>query len=132
MPRKCRDYFTAAEIARAFDVPADKIETAAGKKVYLNQIGDIREAVLSVYSKWIGNGFTVDECNRLMGLKLTILIRCECLKESRLRLILTLGKALYHLMMWSMVIIFINTSTITVIGTKKAPLIKLMISDVFK
>lgn len=39
MPRKCRDYFTAAEIARAFDVPADKIETVAGKKVYLNQIG---------------------------------------------------------------------------------------------
>ena len=49
MPRKCRDYFTAAEIARAFDVPADKIEAAAGKKVYLNQIGD--------------------ECNRLMGFK---------------------------------------------------------------
>lgn len=67
MPRKCRDYFTAAEIARAFDVPADKIEAAAGKKVYLNQIGDIREAVLSVHSKQIGNGFTVDECNRLMG-----------------------------------------------------------------
>ena len=69
MPRKCRDYFTAAEIARAFDVLADKIEAAAGKKVYLNQIGDIREAVLSVHSKWIGNGFTVDECNRLMGFK---------------------------------------------------------------
>lgn len=26
MPRKYRNYFTAAEIARAFDVPADKIE----------------------------------------------------------------------------------------------------------
>lgn len=51
MPRKYRNYFTAAEIARAFDVPADKIEAAAGKKVYLNQIGDVREAVLSVHSK---------------------------------------------------------------------------------
>ena len=58
MPRKCRDYFTATEIARAFDVPADKVETVSGKKVYLNQIGDVREAVLSVHSKWIGNGFT--------------------------------------------------------------------------
>lgn len=36
MPHKYRNYFTAAEIARAFDVPADKIEAAAGKKVYLN------------------------------------------------------------------------------------------------
>lgn len=53
MPRKCRDYFTATEIARAFDVPADKVETVSGKKVYLNQIGDVREAVLSVHSKWI-------------------------------------------------------------------------------
>ena len=35
MPRKCRDYFTVAEIARAFDVPADKIETVAGKKFTL-------------------------------------------------------------------------------------------------
>ncbi len=35
MPRKCRDYFTAAEIARAFDVPADKIEAAAEKKFTL-------------------------------------------------------------------------------------------------
>lgn len=26
MPRKCRDYFTAAEIARVFDVPADKCQ----------------------------------------------------------------------------------------------------------
>ena len=32
MPRKCRDYFTAAEIAHAFDVPVDKIEAVAGKK----------------------------------------------------------------------------------------------------
>ena len=99
MPSKYRNYFMAAEIARALDVPVDKIEAVAGKKVYLNQIGDIREAVLSVHSKWIGNGFTVDECNRLMGFKADILIRCECLKGSRLRLILTLGKALYHLMM---------------------------------
>lgn len=37
----------ATEIARAFNVPV----------------------VLSVHSKWIGNGFTVDECNRLMGFK---------------------------------------------------------------
>ena len=84
MPSKYRNYFMAAEIARAFDVPVDKIEAVAGKKVYLNQIGDIREAVLSVRSKWIGNGFTVDECNRLMGFKVdnvdrkhTITVRVE-------------------------------------------------------
>lgn len=66
MPRKYRNYFTAAEIARAFDVPVDKVESVVGKKVYLNQIGDVREAVLNVHSKWISNSFTVDECNRLM------------------------------------------------------------------
>ena len=49
MPSKYRNYFTAAEIARAFDVPVDKIEAVAGKRVYLNQIGDVREAVLSVH-----------------------------------------------------------------------------------
>ena len=69
MPSKYRNYFMAAEIARAFDVPVDKIEAVAGKKVYLNQISDVREAVLGVHSNWIGNGFTVDECNRLMGFK---------------------------------------------------------------
>ena len=84
MPRKYRNYFTAAEIARAFDVPVDKIEAVAGKKVYLNQISDVREAVLGVHSNWIGNGFTVDECNRLMGFKVdnvdrkhTITVRVE-------------------------------------------------------
>lgn len=69
MPRKYRNYFTADGIARAFDVPVDKIEAVAGKKVYLNQISDVREAVLGVHSNWIGNGFTVDECNRLMEFK---------------------------------------------------------------
>ncbi len=49
MPSKYRNYFTAAEIARAFDVPVDKIEAVAGKRVYLNQIGDVRKAVLSVH-----------------------------------------------------------------------------------
>ena len=66
MPRKYRDYFTTTEIARAFAVPADKIEAVAGKKVYLNQIGDVREAVFNVHLKWIGDNFTVDERNRLM------------------------------------------------------------------
>lgn len=32
MPRKYRNYFTAAEIARAFDVPVDKVESVVGKK----------------------------------------------------------------------------------------------------
>lgn len=32
MPSKYRNYFMAAEIARAFDVPVDKIEAVAGKK----------------------------------------------------------------------------------------------------
>ena len=35
MPRKYRNYFTAAEIARAFAVPVDKIEAVAGKKFTL-------------------------------------------------------------------------------------------------
>lgn len=35
MPRKYRNYFTAAEIARAFNVPVDKIEAVAGKKFTL-------------------------------------------------------------------------------------------------
>lgn len=35
MPSKYRNYFTAAEIARAFDVPVDKIEAIAGKKFTL-------------------------------------------------------------------------------------------------
>lgn len=69
MPRKYRNYFTAAEIARAFDVPVDKVESVVGEKVYLNQIGDVREAVLNVHSKWIGDNFTVDERNRLMEFK---------------------------------------------------------------
>lgn len=35
MPRKYRNYFTAAEIAHAFNVPVDKIEAVAGKKFTL-------------------------------------------------------------------------------------------------
>lgn len=68
LTRNSRYWFTAAELARAFDVPKDRIERVAGNKIAFNRICIVREAVLDrgSYSVYVGNNFTLNEARRLL------------------------------------------------------------------
>lgn len=55
-------------LARAFEVPKDRIERVVGNKIAFNRICIVREAVLDrgSYSVYVGNNFTLNEARRLL------------------------------------------------------------------
>lgn len=55
-----RGHFTAAELAKAFDVSESEVRKVVGDKIPFKLIGQTRKAVLGEgVSEYIGNNFTV-------------------------------------------------------------------------